>query len=266
MRIGGRQAMQLLPGLARMIKPKSLSALAGVIALAAVTPYPAMANLVFEGQVVIGGSGFGALPRALTIQSHGPSETTESGCVGPGPRVGPAECVTGSVGGDEAPPLHPKQAAPTLTSLGITNVSQIGILFDGVQPQSANNPMVTIDDLTLKLYNAAGTTLLSTAVLSPEPMTLGTNPGNGMTDYLFGLDAAEAAAFTALIGGNFNDVIALDSTISFHNQSAGPDSYALIDTGTTPMSAAPEPASLAILGSALAGLGLMRRHRRRRHG
>jgi hypothetical protein len=118
--------------------------------------------------------------------------------------------------------------------LGIADASQIGILFDGVQPQNANNATVTMNDLTLKLYNAAGTALLGTAVLSPEPLTLATNPGNGHSDYLFRIDAAEAASFNALIAGNFSDIISLDSTISFPNNSGGPDSYTLIDVAAVP--------------------------------
>jgi PEP-CTERM motif len=155
----------------------------------------------------------------------------------------------------------PEVIRAALNSLGITDAAQIGILFDAVQPQNTGNITVTITDLTLKLYNAAGTTLLGTAVLSPEPLTLATNPGNGMTDYLFELNGLEAAEFNSLIAGNFADIISLNSTISFPNQSSGADSYALVDTGTTPITPAPEPTSLALIGSALAGLGLM--HRRR---
>src|SRR5215469_8758168 len=145
-----------------MPKSASFSLLAGALAVAAVMSSPAMADLVFDGQAVVGGAGFGNLPRALTIQSHGPSQTTESGCIAPdgsgGLISGSSACVAGSTGGDETNPIKsPKQAAPTLSSLGITTASQIGILFDGVQPQNANNPDNTIDDLTLKLYNAAGT-------------------------------------------------------------------------------------------------------------
>jgi hypothetical protein len=166
------------------------------------------------------------------------------------------------VGGDEANPIgFPKQAAPSLNSLGITNASQIGILFDAVQPQNTGNNTVTINDLTLKLYK--GNTLVTPAVLSPEPLTLSTNPGNGNTDYLFVLNTTEAAAFNAAIAGNFADVLALDSTISFPRQSAGPDSYALINTGATRLTPAREPASLALLGMAVAMIGIFSRHRQR---
>lgn len=229
----------------------TLATTLGVITLA---PLPAMADLVFAGQYVVGGSGFGALPRALTVQSHGPATNTESGCIAPGPGnslvSGSAACVTGSTGGDEANPIgFPKQATPSLNDLGTHYAGAVGILFDGVQPQNANNPLVTINDLTLKLYS--GTTLLGTAVLTPEPLTLATNPGNGNTDYLFRLNAVEAAAFDALIAGNYAAVFALDATISFPNQSAGPDSFAFINL--------PEPGSLGLVAICLAGLMMRRR-------
>jgi PEP-CTERM motif len=244
----------------RANKTLTYGAIGGLAVLATLAPLPAMAHLVFAGQDVVGGAGFGALPRALTIQSHGPGTNTESGCIAPGPVAG--GCVAGSVGGDEAPPIgFPKQAAPSLSSLGIIDASQIGILFDAVQPQNANNATVTINDLTLKLYN--GATLLTTAVLSPEPMTLATNPGNGKTDYLFVLDATEEAAFDAQIAGNFLDVIALDSTISFPNQSSGPDSYALINTNQTPITRVPEPGSLGLVALGLFGLAKWRRAMKR---
>ena len=132
------------------------------IAVITLTSPSALANLILVGPEVVGGAGFGALPRALTVQSHTPSQNTESGCIAPdgggGLIQGSGACarLDGDIGGDEAPPIDfPKQSAPTLSSLGITNANQIAILFDGVQPQSANNPIVTINDLTLKLYSGA---------------------------------------------------------------------------------------------------------------
>ena len=71
-----------------MSKGSLLSGLAGAIASATASPHPAAVNLIFAGSDVVGGSGFGALPSALTIQPHGPSQTTESGCIAPGPSAG----------------------------------------------------------------------------------------------------------------------------------------------------------------------------------
>src|SRR5260370_521767 len=90
----------------------------------------------------------------------------------------------------DLPPFAPRPA----------RARQGGILVEGIQAENSSKVVVTITDLTLKLYN--GTTLGATAVLTPEPLTLSTNPGAGSTDYLFVLDAVEAAAFDALIAGN----------------------------------------------------------------
>ena len=131
-----------------MLRRTFLALLAGAIALATIMSYPATANL--RGSDVVGGSGFGALPRRLTTQSHGPSQTTESGCIAP-----PTDCRRmrhGQRRGRHAPPIwFPKRATPSLSSLGITNASQVGMLFDATQPQNASNITVTINDSTLML-------------------------------------------------------------------------------------------------------------------
>jgi hypothetical protein len=239
-----------------------------VIALAAAASHPALASIILAGPEVVGGAGFGNLPRALTIQSHGPAANTESGCIAPdgngGLIAGNGACapLDGDIGGDEKNPIgFPKQSAPTLSSLGITNANQIGILFDAIQPQNANNNVVTINDLTLKVYN--GVTLIFKA--SGTFSNLVTNPGNGNTDYLFVLDAAQSAALNGAIAGNFSDRMALDSTISFPRQSAGPDSYVLVNAVASgfivqgQVGAVPEPFSLSLVGGGLIGLGLLRR-------
>ncbi|HUE38017.1 MAG TPA: PEP-CTERM sorting domain-containing protein, partial [Candidatus Binatia bacterium] len=84
--------------------------------------------------------------------------------------------------------------------------------------------------------------------------------------YLFTLDNAQASAFDAavLAAGGWSDTllrIALDSTISFARQSSGPESFALVNLGTSP-TPVPEPGSLLLLGSGIAGLGAWRSRRR----
>lgn len=227
---------------------------------------PAWADsLSLAGPYVVNGNGFGANPRALTIQSHGPSATTESGCIAPsggGLAYGSGACAPGNgvVGGNETMPIaSPKQSAPTLSSLGITSGSQLGILFDAVQPQSKSNNVVNIGDLTLKLYNQGS--LIYT--VSGSWSNLATNPGNGMSDYLFLLDPAAVEAFNAAMAGNTSDQIALDSTISFASNSAGPDSYSFINRNTN-LAPTPEPSSLALLGTGIFAVGFAMYSRRKR--
>lgn len=240
----------------------SLAALLG-LAFVIVSAQSALADsIVLVGPKVIPGFGFGHNPRALTIQSNGgPHQKAESGCIAPngtgltpgnGHLLNNSACANTTLakGGDEQNPLgSPKQAAPTLSSLNITKGSQIGILFDAIQAQSNNE--VTIDDLTLKLYN--GASLVYSVSASFNPLA-GFPAGNGKSNYLFVLDSAATTAFDAALNKNYGDRIALDSTISFPSHTSGPDSYALFNNAPILPSPSPEPTSMLLLGSSIVAL------------
>ncbi len=230
-----------------------------VLALASIPT--ASASLVFDSGVVVTGAGFGNIPRDLTVQGQG-NDTTTSGCVGlnGSGNLTFGTCISDNlvfdgngitnVGGDEPPPLQDNQkyGAPTLLGLGITDASQIQIIFDATQGGGGS---VTITDLTLKFYDSNGGVV---GAIDGSQAFASTIPGNGGAGFAFRVSNDELAQVNAFLASTSR--LALEA--SFTGTGGGPESFFIRNGAPGDTPEVPEPGTWMMLGSGFFGFGALR--------
>jgi hypothetical protein len=137
-----------------------------------------------QSLVDVGGIGFGARPRILTLQES-PHQVGSSDPTSPTGRTGDA------IGGDN------KSDTPTLGALNWGGASQVAFGYDSNQ----NNNGITINALTLSLYNASNVFVDSFSIggrIQYTAADLALQQGNGTGLFIFVLDAAQRAEWNAL--------------------------------------------------------------------
>jgi len=258
--------------------------------LLALTSQPATADIVRDLSVTSLGQGFGAVPRLLTAQNTGAVTSPEAACnsflttttltqtcTGADATIsgnGFIDTLTVANNGTVSPAGDTsKNNVVSLSSLGITHGSQILLLYN--PSQTGASPATDIQDITLKFYNAAGVLIASvdggcgTAIgclgTASDPLNFadtGTNLGNGGVGFILALTPAQAAALdlacSGVVGGTLANCNFVTAEVTILGTNDGPDSFTLLSRAI----AAPEPSSLILLGTALAGCGIFLRRRR----
>jgi hypothetical protein len=195
------------------------------------------------------GCGDARAPHVLSIQNH----TNASGAVGRSVSSPSTDVRTGDWSRGS------NTQTVSLTEIGATQASQIRIYFDIIEPNSANKDDVTLNSLVLTAFNASGTEVFRASLVNPGQNFVMTGNGQGTSDYTFALDSAAAARLQAAIAANPNLRLGLIASVS--RADGGPESFFI---GAQPNAAAiPEPATMFLLGTGLAGVAAKIRRRRK---
>jgi hypothetical protein len=231
----------------------------------------ASAGLIIETFEQFSGTGLGAVPTVLTFQNN----PSESGCVSFGNVLGSSLSATGACTGSDADVKHGQSQTKTQTlgSAGIASASDFALIFNAVEP--AGGPL-SVTSLTAAFYSTTGTLLYETSGLFCQTTAGGpivsaggsgclltqTAQGTGNSGFLVTLTPDQALAAAA--AGVFQSSTIVGVSSSATGSAGGSETIFLangsgVAQGPQPT---PEPATYALIGCGLIGLGWFRLRRR----
>ena len=223
----------------------------GILTLGALVTISLAGTSAFADGIVFVGPNHSKLvpPLAvLNLQHHG-HNTTESG----GVRFdGSQDIAFGDIS------AGPHQHTVAFSDIG-TSAGNLQILLNINEANGDSKSSITINSLVLSAFDQNGNSVFS-ANLVAGPLTLDQIKGGqgANADYAFGLDAEAAARLEAALAANSNLRLGLSATLS--NVQGGPERFRF--SGAPSEQPVPEPATMVLLGSSLAGLaGVLRKRR-----
>ena len=185
---------------------------------------------------------------ALNLQHHG-NNTTESGGVR---WNGSSDVAFGDIS------AGPHQHTVAFSDIG-TSATNLQILLNINEANGQNRSSLTINSLVLTAYDSSGNTVFSTD-LAAGPLTLDQIRGGqgANADYAFGLDSEAAARLQAALAADPNLRLGLEASLS--SVDGGPERFKF--SGSAGSEPVPEPATMVLLGTGLAGVaGAIRKRR-----
>ena len=229
----------------------TLALVAGALLFLSLTPSNAYADgIVFVGVDPLHPDGVG-LRTVLSIQSPGRSDTESGG-------------IRFTSSGDEIygdATRGGTNNTVSVSELGLTSTNArvvIGLNVNEPSGGPGSDP-IQVNDIVLRAFDQNGNEVFSASLLQSQTLALVGN-GQGTADYIFGLDDEAAARLAAAIAANPNLRLGLEATIT-HAQ-GGPESFYLnVGRGGAPI---PEPTTMVLLGTGLAGLAARLRSKRRK--
>lgn len=204
-------------------------------------------SITFVSTVNQGGTGFGNILNVLSLQNT-PNESGSVLLTGMGNQL-----LTGN-----ATNQSQLRSFQELINNGITNATQIGIVYN--VNETGANPATTLNSFSLQVFDTQTNTLVESIFCTAGCPGVYTpfQQGTGGAGYLFALNDMDNS-FATYFANPTRYVIGMTGDISGSDD--GPDNfYIQRRTGQQPI---PEPATMILLGTGIAGVaGIVRRRRK----